>query len=134
MTKFKAEYKKLYKTYNKKLKSLHKKNFEGLVNSLDYFVTYLKFMRDYYILTEPLLLDSGEENLKIASLVAAVSEYEQYQNCIHNYYTFNGANVSYKIEGSTEEVQAKYAAEKTFHWTAFWNLVRLNMEGWMPRA
>ena len=45
-----------------------KQAFKNLTNSMNYFVTYLKFMRDYYILTEPLKLESGEENLKIASL------------------------------------------------------------------
>jgi hypothetical protein len=24
--------------------------------------------------------------------------------------------------------------EKTFHWNSFWNLVKLNMEDWLPRA
>ncbi len=134
MDRFTQEFKQLYRTYDKRLKKDHEINFKNLTNSMDYFVTYLKFMRDYYILTEPLILDNGEENLKIASLATAVSEYEKYQNCEHNYYGFDGTKVIYKVDGTREEVQQQYNTEKTFHWNSFWNLVKLNMEDWLPRA
>lgn len=134
MKEFTKEFKQLCQTYDKVLKNEHATSFNNLTNNMNYFVTYLKFMRDYYILTEPLILDSGEENLKIASLATAVSEYEQYQNCEHKYYSFDGANVIYKVSGTSEEVQQQYNKEKTFHWNNFWNLIRLNMEDWMPHA
>lgn len=134
MKDFIKEFNQLYKTYDKRLKKDHAESFKNLTNSMNYFVTYLKFMRDYYILTEPLVLDSGEENLKIASLATAVSEYEKYQNCEHNYYSFDGVKMIYKIEGTKEEVQQKYNLEKSFHWNNFWNLVKLNMEDWLPHA
>jgi hypothetical protein len=88
-------------------------------------------MRDYYILTEPLVLESGEENLKIASIATAISEYERYKTCINKYYFENGSR---KIEGTSEEVQNKYNVEKKFHWNNFWNLVNLNMEDWTANA
>ena len=131
---FTKEFKQLYHTYDKTLKETHTTNFKGLNNCMDYMITYLKFMRDYYILTEPLELESGEENLKIASLATAVSEYEQYQNCMHKYYGFDGTQVIYKVEGSSDEVQRLYNQEKAFHWNNFWELIRLNMEDWMPHA
>ncbi len=134
MKEFTKEFKHLCQTYDKVLKDTHATNFKGLTNCMDYMVTYLKFMRDYYILTEPLILESGEENLKIASLATAVSEYEQYQLCEHKYYGFDGTKVVYKVEGTSEEVQQQYNKEKTFHWNNFWNLIRLNMEDWMPHA
>jgi hypothetical protein len=112
MNEFKTEYKKLYKKYNKKLKQLHQFKFETFLNSTEYFITYLKFLRDYYILTESLILNSGEENLKIATLATAIAEYEKYQTCVNNYYTSNGLR---KIEGTAEEVQTKYNSEKKFH-------------------
>jgi hypothetical protein len=125
---FTKEFKKLYKAYDKKLKKEHEINFKNLNNNMDYFITYLKFMRDYYILTEPLILEGGEENLKIASLSTAVSEYELYQTCENNYYGFDGTKIIYKVEGTSEEVQQKYNLEKSFHWNNFWSLIKLNME------
>ena len=134
MKEFTKEFKQLCQTYDKVLKNDHSTNFKSLTNPMGYFVDYLKFMRDYYILTEPLVLESGEENLKIATIATAVSEYEQYQSCEHKYYGFNGEKVIYKIPGTREEVQQQYNKEKNFHWNNFWNLVRLNMEDWMPHA
>lgn len=134
MSDFTKEYSQLYKAYDKRLKKDHEISFKNLTNNMEYFVNYLRFMRDYYILTEPLILDTGEENLKIASLATAISEYEKYQNCEQAYYSFDGVKMSYKVEGTAEEVQKKYNLEKAFHWDSFWNLVRLNMEDWMPNA
>lgn len=131
---FTKEFKQLCRAYDKVLKDDHAADFKNLTNPMGYFVNYLKFMRDYYILTEPLILETGEENLKIAALATAVSEYEQYQTCIHKYYGFNGTQVIYKTSDNGEEVQQQYNKERTFHWNNFWNLVRLNMEDWMPHA
>ena len=128
---FKNINKDIYNTYSKKLKISHEANLINFSNYMEYLVTYLKFMRDYYILTEPLVLESGEENLKIASIATAISEYERYKKCINNYYFENGSR---KIEGTSEEVQNKYNIEKKFHWNNFWNLVNLNMEDWTANA
>lgn len=119
MNEFTKEFKQLCQAYDKVLKNDHATNFKSLTNPMDYFVDYLKFMRDYYILTEPLILENGEENLKIASLATAISEYEKYQNCEYNYYGFDGTKVIYKVEGTREEVQQQYNTEKTFHWNSF---------------
>jgi hypothetical protein len=131
MTNFKNINKDIYNIYSKKLKISHEANLTNFSNYMEYLVTYLKFMRDYYILTEPLVLESGEENLKIASIATAISEYEKYKNCINTYYFENGSR---KIEGTSEEVQNKYNIEKKFHWNNFWNLVNLNMEDWTANA
>lgn len=131
MTNFKNINKDIYNTYSKKLKISHEANLINFSNYMEYLVTYLKFMRDYYILTEPLVLESGEENLKIASIATAISEYERYKKCINKYYFENGSR---KIEGTSEEVQNKYNTEKKFHWNNFWNLVNLNMEDWTANA
>ena len=114
MKPFKKEFKNLYNKYSKKLLACHKNNLE--VINLDYFIVYLKFIRDYYILTEPLVTESGAENLKIASLATAIAEYEEYQNCIHKYYNQHGMPI---LEGTKEEIQYKYNIEKAFHWNSF---------------
>ena len=130
MTEFNKEYKELYNSYNKKLLAEHKLNFSTLNNNMKYFITYLKYLRDYYLLTDSNAQLEDTINVKTATLVAAVDEYEKYINCINNYYKLNG-NIAEKIsDESEEEVAKKYNLEKKFHWTNFWQLVMTNMEGW----
>ena len=130
MTEFNKEYKKLYNSYNKKLLAEHKSSFSTLDNNMKYFITYLKYLRDYYLLTDSVAQSEDTVNVKTATLVAAVNEYEKYVNCINNYYKLNG-NIAEKIsDESEEEVAKKYNLEKKFHWTNFWQLVMTNMEGW----
>ena len=130
MTEFNKEYKELYDSYNKKLLAEHKLSFSTLDNNMGYFITYLKYLRDYYLLTDSNAQLEDTINVKTATLVAAVDEYEKYVNCINNYYKLNG-NIAEKIsDESEEEVAKKYNLEKKFHWTNFWQLVMTNMEGW----
>ena len=130
MTEFNKEYKELYNSYNKKLLAEHKLSFSTLDNNMKYFITYLKYLRDYYLLTDSVAQSEDTVNVKTATLVAAVNEYEKYVNCINNYYKLNG-NIAEKIsDESEEEVAKKYNLEKNFHWTNFWQLVMTNIEGW----
>ena len=130
MTEFNKEYKELYNSYNKKLLAEHKLSFSTLDNNMKYFITYLKYLRDYYLLTDSAAQLEDTINVKTATLVAAVDEYEKYINCINNYYKLNG-NIAEKIsDESEEEVAKKYNLEKKFHWTNFWQLVMTNIEGW----
>ena len=130
MTEFNKEYKELYDSYNKKLLAEHKLSFSTLDNNMGYFITYLKYLRDYYLLTDSNAQLEDTINVKTATLVAAVDEYEKYINCINNYYKLNG-NIAEKISDEPEEeVAKKYNLEKNFHWTNFWQLVMTNIEGW----
>ena len=130
MTEFNKEYKELYDSYNKKLLAEHKLSFSTLDNNMGYFITYLKYLRDYYLLNDNTAQLEDTINVKTATLVAAVDEYEKYINCINNYYKLNG-NIAEKIsDESEEEVAKKYNLEKNFHWTNFWQLVMTNIEGW----
>ena len=130
MTEFNKEYKELYDSYNKKLLAEHKLSFSTLDNNMGYFITYLKYLRDYYLLTDSNAQLEDTINVKTATLVTAVDEYEKYINCINNYYKLNG-NIMEKIsDESEEEVAKKYNLEKNFHWTNFWQLVMTNIEGW----
>ena len=130
MTEFNKEYKELYDSYNKKLLAEHKLSFSTLDNNMGYFITYLKYLRDYYLLTDSNAQLEDTINVKTATLVTAVDEYEKYINCINNYYKLKG-NIAEKISDEPEEeVAKKYNLEKKFHWTNFWQLVMTNMEGW----
>ena len=130
MTEFNKEYEELYNSYNKKLLAEHKLSFSTLDNNMGYFITYLKYLRDYYLLNDNTAQLEDTINVKTATLVAAVDEYEKYINCINNYYKLNG-NIAEKISDEPEEeVAKKYNLEKNFHWTNFWQLVMTNIEGW----
>ena len=64
MEEFKINYKQLYKAYKKRLKKLHKTSSLSLDKSLELFVTRLKFVRDYFLLTESPVNADGTENYK----------------------------------------------------------------------
>ena len=130
MTEFNKEYKELYNSYNKKLLAEHKLSFSTLDNNMRYFITYLKYLRDYYLLTDSNIQSEDAINIKTATLVAAIDEYEQYINCVNNYYKLNGNKVERISDEPEEEVAKKYNLEKKFHWTNFWQLVMTNIEGW----
>jgi len=127
MGNFKKDFKKLCVCYDKKLRKCHKDNFNALNNNMEYFITYLKYLRDYYILTNQCVTSTGEDNIKVTALVAAISEYEKAQKCINNYYNADGTRIS---DEEPNVVLEKYNKEKAFHWSHFWQLVMLNIESW----
>ena len=128
MENFKTEFKQLYNSYDKQLQKLQKASLDTPSSSIDYFVTYLKFLRDKLILTENLVDENGEENLKIASIASAITMYEKSQVC---------ENLRKTIAGETEEAKAlndKYLNDKSFYLNNFWALVKMNLEAWTTNA
>ena len=133
MQDFKHNYKKLYNQYAKSLWIKHTEMVKNTGNVLDYFVNYLKFMRDYYILTVP--ADAPEnDKLKTAAIVTAVSEYEKFNSCINNYYSANGEVLEKFADQPKEHILEEYSKERAYHWTNFWQLVMLNIEDWRANA
>ena len=53
---------------------------------------------------------------------------KKYSNNWNNHKNFDNQNR--RNQNSNHPVNK----EKTFHWNNFWNLLRLNMEDWMPHA
>jgi len=129
------EIKKLSSYYDRKLRECHKYSFNAVDNNLDYFVTYLKFLRDYFLLTTP-AEQQKKQPLKITSLVAAVGEYEKYSSCIFNYYKVNDKDEITEIQTDMDkkEVAAAYWKERNEHWGNFWQLIMLNIESWTANA
>ena len=128
MSVLKEEFRQLHKSYKKQLQQLQKGSFDTPTMWLDYFVSYLKFLRDSLILEEPLVLENDEENLKIASIATAITAYEKYKINL---------DLCQSIAKNSEENKAlinKYNQEKDFYWNNFWNLIRLNMEDWLTNA
>jgi hypothetical protein len=130
MTTFSKNYKKLCKAYDKRLLVIHKESFEQFDTPLRYFVTYLQFLRDKCLLESPLTEKLGSDNLKLTSLVAALTEFDNYQNCIYNYYQVNGETVTHLDKFTAETAAAEFQKEKQVHWEAFWNLTMLCIEEW----
>jgi hypothetical protein len=125
---FPKQYKKIQKAYTKKLLAEHKANSSGLAGNLNYFVTYLKMLRDYNLLTNQQADLNKIADLKTTTLVAAVSEYEKYQTCIFKYYKVKNNSIERLTEESEEAVSKKYNEERKFHWINFWQLVMTNIE------
>lgn len=123
------QYKPIIKYYNKELKKCHRLDFRRMANCMNYFYIYLKYMRDIYILTETNI--DVNTNLKLGSIIRAVSEYEQYYSAINKYYSVNnGVPVKKEAEKTTEEVLKEYTNDANLHLNIFWQLVSLNMESW----
>lgn len=127
MNQLKQKYKQLFKYYDKELNKCHKINFNAGAPNLDYFVTYLRYLRDSYLLT----LNINLKDPKIISLCQAIGEYEEYSTCINKYYKLSNKMIeSIDKEKSKEEIQKAYQIEKTTHWNIFWSLVCNYMESW----
>ena len=124
--KYKKELKKLSWAYNKKLTELHKQSFDSASTPIDYFVTYLHYLRDHHILTS----EPSQDDLPFIALEAALSEYNDFKNCIFKYYKVTKTNVTKIIDAPDEEVRKKFSEERNFHWVNFWKLVTLNIESW----
>lgn len=127
MNQLKQKYKQLFKHYDKELKKCHKINFSAGDQNLDYFVTYLRYLRDSYLLT----LDINLKDPKIISLCQAIGEYEGYSTCINKYYEVSDKMIkSIDTKKSKEEIQKEYQTEKAAHWKIFWSLICNYMESW----
>jgi hypothetical protein len=130
MKNFKKAYKKLCNAYNKRLLEIHKESFENFDSPLNYFATYLKFLRDKTLLESPLTETLGEENIKLVSLVSALRELELYDSCIEKFYTTNGNTITHLEKYTAQEAAEKFQKERQQHWEAFWNLTKLCIEDW----
>lgn len=121
---FSKKYKKLNKAYIKTIKKAE-------LDPLDHFVLQLRYLRDYFILTEELVIGE-QENLKISTIALAIAEYEAYCNCINSYYdTSNNNLVQLDQTKSKEEVRKAFEEERDYHWAYFWEMVKFNIEGWL---
>ena len=110
--------KKLFKTYNKKLKRLHKENYKVPTNNLSYFITYLEFIRDYYYLSGNFSTEELQ-SLKIQFLDRAILEYHLSNTCIYKYYQPSNNFLIPKVGYSSETAQQEYTKEHRFHWELF---------------
>ena len=99
------EIKQINKAYDSRFKTIQKDLFIDRSAGLNLFIEYLKYVRDTLILTE-YNCEAESSKIKIATVCAAISEFEAYQ-------------------------QRQEVEQKTFHWNNFCELFKQNMEGWL---
>jgi hypothetical protein len=131
MKQFKKEYKKLYKSHKKQLRLLFRTGTQKWIDPTTYFIAYLKMIRDYKVLSTPYIEKFDEKNLDLTALVTAISEYELSQTCIEKYYTLENGVLTRITSEDEETTLQKFRDEKLFHWEAFWNIVKMNIEDWV---
>lgn len=131
MKQFKKEYKKLYKSYKKQLRLLFQTGTQKWIDPTKYFIAYLKMIRDYKVLNTSYIEKFDEKNLDLTALVTAISEYELSQTCIEKYYKIENGILTRITSEDEETTLQKFRDEKLFHWEAFWNIVKMNIEDWV---
>lgn len=133
------------KQYTKQLKSLkraYKKQLKQLatINPLEYLIVSLRYLRDFYILTEPLELDEEGDttNVNILSTESAIMAYEASIQCVSKYFEIDNDSAttdSYCLRpkaeyASYEDAQQAYEEESKQHWETFWGFCMMNMRYW----
>jgi hypothetical protein len=95
------ELKQLNKAYTRSFANLRKSFFMDKKSGLKLFAEYLKYLRDFIILTN---YDnkSDAHRVKIATIIAASAELDEYNK-----------------------------TQDTFHWNNFCELIKQNMEDWL---
>ena len=99
------EIKQLNKAYNDRFNLLQKSVFINKEAGLILFTEYLKYLRDLIVLNE-YRKDLEDSKVKMASIIAAIAEFDAYNQ--------------------TQDNQ-----RKTFHWNNFCELFKQNMEDWL---
>lgn len=116
-----------YKQYNKTLKNIHKNCYKLGLGPMDYFVTYLAYIRDCIYLT------NEDKNKLMASnvflsLELALEQFREYTNCYTKY--FDEEDKPKDKELPEAEILKEFLKEKLLHWTKFCELVHLNYTSW----
>ena len=100
----KQQVKQLNKAYKRSFNTLNKSLFQSKSAGLVIFIEHLRYLRDSMLLAADAdLEEANEHNMKLATIITAVAEYE--------------------ASTSTDQ--------KTFHWNNFCELVKQNMEEWL---
>lgn len=134
MAKLDKNYKKLIKTYDKKLKKLHKTAFTNMQVPTDYFVMYLRFLRDMKLLSQPFKEKLEADRLDLATIITAVNEFDAFDSCINKYYDVKDGVVFMSGNQDEAATREKCQKETAAHWETFWELVKMYLEDWSINA
>ena len=124
------KFKKLCKSYKKKLEKVNKDLVNGMTTPLDCFVTSLEFQRDILFLEAEQKNELNDDNMVLATIITAIEEYNKFCSCITTYYDITPNSIKHK-ETYTEELAVEaYKKERQLHWQNFWSIVATYSEVW----
>lgn len=117
MAEFRKEFDIIEKSYNEKLLDCHRQAFETATMPVAYIANYIKFLRDYYLLTLP--DDASQKDTELAgALVAAANAYDKYVVAKEKIAAAENAEALKKLE-----------EEKNAYWESFIQLLAFSMGG-----
>ena len=129
--------KKIKKAYNKRFKFVTKDFIKHLDAGLDFFVSYLHYIRDLYLAKIP-LAETTVSNLAFTMLCTAITEFDAYLESTVYVHMLKELNIpdnkTENAEKNTADLEAteiKYNTELKLHWTAFWKLCSLYFNDWL---
>lgn len=114
---FDKEFKPIADGYNEKLLSCHYEAFNKAEKPIEYIANYIKFLRDYYLITTPEDDNTEETAIKVSNLMAAVVEYDRYTEL----------KEALNKKELAEDIAKKYQEEKNTHWKNFIQLLAINL-------
>lgn len=129
--------KKIKKAYNKRFKSVANDFAKHSDTCLDFFVSYLHYIRDLYLAKIP-LAETTVSNLAFTMLCTAITEFDAYLESTIYVYMLKELNTpdnktddAEKNAADFEAAEIKYNTELKLHWTAFWKLCSLYFNDWL---
>lgn len=114
---FDKEFKPIANGYNEKLLSCHYEAFNKAEKPIEYIANYIKFLRDYYLITTPDDDNTEETAMKVSNLMAAAAEYDRYAEL----------KDALNEKGLAEDTVKKYREEKSASWKNFIQLLAINL-------
>ena len=129
--------KKIKKAYNKRFKSVANDFAKHSDTGLDFFVSYLHYIRDLYLAKIP-LAETTVSNLAFTMLCTAITEFDAYLESAVYACMLKELNIqdnktenAEKNTADFEATETKYNTELKLHWTAFWKLCSLYFNDWL---
>ena len=129
--------KKIKKAYNKRFKSVANDFAKHSDTGLDFFVSYLHYIRDLY-LAKIHLSETTVSNPAFTMLCTAITEFDAYLESAVYVCMLKELNIPDNKTGDAEKnaadfeaTEIKYNTELKLHWTAFWKLCSLYFNDWL---
>ena len=129
--------KKIKKAYNKRFKSVVNDFAKHSDTGLDFFVSYLHYIRDLYLAKIP-LAETTVSNPAFTMLCTAITEFDAYLESAVYACMLKELNIqdnktenAEKNTADFEATETKYNTELKLHWTAFWKLCSLYFNDWL---